>query len=111
MGLVALMQKATNRERVEDWTRARSASEGHKGRDLHVLAGVAPYRAADRADQFQHKVNQMLEDVDDLTPCTIGLAPEKRDIPAVTDLPTYISARVQQQVDGSSATHFSYCRC
>ena len=45
-------------------------------------------------------MNQVLEDVDDLTPCTIGLAPEKRDIPAVTDLPTYISARVQQQVDG-----------
>jgi SMODS and SLOG-associating 2TM effector domain 1/Protein of unknown function (DUF4231) len=100
MGLVALMQKATNRERVQDWTRARSASEALKAETYTFLAGVAPYRAADRADQFQHKVNQVLQDVDDLTPCTIGLAPEKRDIPAVTDLPTYISARVQQQVDG-----------
>ena len=36
---------------------------------------------------------------DDLTPFTIGLQPKKRDLPAVRDLPTYISGRVQQQID------------
>src|ERR1700741_3581038 len=44
MGLVALMQKATNRERVHDWTRARSASEALKAETYTFLAGVAPYR-------------------------------------------------------------------
>jgi hypothetical protein len=60
---------------------------------------VAPYRGADRVDLFQQNVNQVLEDADDLTPSTIGLPPKPRDLPAVKDLPTYISARVQQQID------------
>ena len=38
MGLVALLQKATTRDRVQDWTRARSVSEALKA-GLHVLGG------------------------------------------------------------------------
>lgn len=99
MGLVALLQKETNRDRVQAWTRARSVSEALKAETFIFLAGVAPYRGADRVDLFRQNVTQVLEDADDLTPSTIGLAPKARDLPAVTDLSTYVSARVQQQID------------
>jgi hypothetical protein len=99
MGLVALLQKATKRDRVQDWTRARSVSEALKAEVFTYLAGVAPYRGADRADRFLQNVNQVLAVANDLSPSTIGVQPKKRDLPAVRDLPTYISDRVQQQID------------
>jgi hypothetical protein len=99
MGLVALLQKATNRDRVHDWTRARSVSEALKAEVYTFLAGVAPYRGADRTDRFLQNVDQVLGFADDLTPSTIGAQPKKRDLPAVRDLPTYMSDRVQQQID------------
>ena len=94
MGLVALLQKATNRDRVHDWTRARSVSEALKAEVFTFLAGVAPYRGADRTDRFLQNVDQVLAFADDLSPFTIGVQPKKRDLPAVRDLPTYISDRV-----------------
>jgi hypothetical protein len=99
MGLVALLQKATNRDRVHDWTRARSVSEALKAEVFTFLAGVAPYRSADREERFLQNLNHILAVADDLTPSTIGVQPKKRDLPAVRDLPTYISDRVQQQID------------
>jgi hypothetical protein len=99
MGLVALLQNATSRDRVQDWTRARSVSEALKAEVFTFLAGVAPYRGADRSDRFLQNVNHILAGADDLTPSTIGVQPKKRDLPAVRDLPTYMSDRVQQQID------------
>jgi hypothetical protein len=99
MALVVLLQKATSRERVQDWTRARSVSEALKAETFTFLAGVAPYRGADRTDQLRLNVDQVLEKVDDLTSCTTDLMPAARELPAVTDVTTYISTRVRQQID------------
>jgi hypothetical protein len=99
MGLVALLQKATNHDRVQDWTRARSVSEALKAEVFTFLAGVAPYRGADRTDRFLQNMDQVLAFADDLSPSTIGVQPKKRDLPAVRDVPTYVSDRVQRQID------------
>lgn len=98
MGLVALSQTATSRGRVQNWTRARSVSEALKAEAFTFLAGVAPYRGANREQQLRLNVDQILESAADLTACVIGLVPEKRRPPEVSDISTYASARVQQQV-------------
>jgi hypothetical protein len=98
VGLVTFAQRATSRKQVQDWVRARSVSEGLKGEVFRFLAGVVPYRAADRADVLKRNIDKMLGDAKDLARCTIGVTPEERPLPAVSDIDTYIAERVREQI-------------
>jgi len=99
VGLVALLQTATSRARVQAWTRVRSVSEALKSETFVFLAEVAPYRGEDRAVRFRQNVQSVLADADDLSGSTIGLQPKQRSLPGVNDVASYIAERVQQQID------------
>jgi hypothetical protein len=99
VGLVALLQTATSRARIQAWTRVRSVSEALKSEIFVFLAGVAPYRGEDRAVRFRQNVQSVLADADDLSDSTIGFQPKHRSLPGVNDVASYIAERVQEQID------------
>jgi hypothetical protein len=98
--LAALVQTMTGRDRVQSWTRTRSVSEAFKSEIYTFLAGVAPYRGPDRIATFKRLLDGVLEDASELIDQTIGIEPAARSLPPVTDLPTYLTERVQKQSTG-----------
>jgi len=99
VGLVTFAQRGSSRKQVQNWTRARSVSEGLKGEVFRFLAGVVPYRDADRAEVLKRNIDKILDDAKDLARCTIGVTPEQRPLPAVSNIDTYIAERIRQQID------------
>jgi SMODS and SLOG-associating 2TM effector domain 1/Protein of unknown function (DUF4231) len=96
--LVALMQASARPERVREWMRTRSVSEALKAETYTFLAGVSPYRGADRQSIFRKNLDTVLEDAADLEGKTIGIEPVQRAIPSVSDVDSYSTVRVQGQV-------------
>lgn len=99
VALVTAVQRATGRKRVQDWTRARSVSEGLKAEIFRFMAGVAPYRGEDRVAVFQRNAGRILGDADYLKRVAIGIRPVQRPLPNVSDMSSYITERVSEQID------------
>jgi hypothetical protein len=100
VGLVPLLRRPAGGRVVRDWTRARSVSEALKSEVYTFLAGVTPYRGADRGQRFQERLDALLRDVGDLVHHTAGIQPLARELPAVHDVDSYIEGRLVAQVDG-----------
>lgn len=92
------LQTFISPSRVEDWMRARAVSEALKGEVYTYLAGTAPYRNADRASVFDQRVTDIVKQADDLAERAIGIEPVPRDLPAVSDVDTYIQIRMLDQI-------------
>jgi hypothetical protein len=99
VALVTAVQRATSRKRVQDWTRARSVSEGLKAETFRFMAGVVPYRGEDHVAVFQRNADRILGDADDLKGVAIGIRPVQRPLPNVSDMSSYITERVSKQID------------
>lgn len=97
--VVALLQPFTSRDRVEAWTRARSASESFKAEVHTFLAGVTPYRGEDRLDRLREALDAVDNRAADLADRTIGRVAEVRPLPDVHDVPSYIEERLLKQAD------------
>jgi hypothetical protein len=96
----AVFSARAGRDAVADWTRARSTSEALKAEVYLYLAGVAPYRDADRLQRLKSRTDGILRSAGDLEARTAGVDAEPRDLPAVSDVPTYTAERVTRQIDG-----------
>jgi SMODS and SLOG-associating 2TM effector domain 1/Protein of unknown function (DUF4231) len=96
---IPVAQRSTSRTRVQDWTRARSVSEALKAEVYRFMAGVAPYRGTDRQEVFTKRTGQFLSDAHELTRLTVGILPKPRALPQVSDVDSYITERVRQQMD------------
>lgn len=88
------------RQGVQAWTRARSVSEALKSELYTLLAGVSPYRNADREQVLQSRTGDILSDADDLAHHTVGMHAAIRTLPAVHDVDSYCTQRVTEQVTG-----------
>jgi SMODS and SLOG-associating 2TM effector domain 1/Protein of unknown function (DUF4231) len=99
-GLVVVIEAFVRADRVQDRMRTRAVSEALKAETYTFLAGVAPYRGADRETHFKKKFDAVLDDAADLADHTIGIEPSRRDIPPVTDVGSYATVRVQGQIRG-----------
>ena len=87
-----------SKERTRDWTRLRSVSEGIKSQLYRYLAGVSPYADADRDDRLRLAAAEIVDGAKDLEPRLVGMTPEDRPLPAVTDAQSYATDRVDQQI-------------
>ncbi|MEH0937934.1 DUF4231 domain-containing protein [Micromonospora psammae] len=98
--LVPIVARAASRESVQAWTRLRSVSEALKA-DVHRhLAGVAPFAGADRDAVLLRRLDALMDDVGDLMGHVVDRAPDARPLPEVSDVPSYLTARVRGQVEG-----------
>lgn len=95
-GIVA---KRTTTDRIRDWTRARSASEGLKSEVYQRLAGSSAYAGADPDQLLTDEARRILEDVNDLAGRALLSEGDDKPPPAVKDLDSYIALRVNDQVD------------
>jgi hypothetical protein len=74
---------------AEDWTRARSVSEALKADVYLWLAGAGPFADNPTAAVLRERTDKLRRDAADLLPQRKGIEPERRDLPAVHDLPSY----------------------
>ena len=98
-GFVPLMQRRFGTERLRDWTRARSASEGLKTEVYSYLAGGSAYRDDDSAQRLGENSRTIADAVDDLVIETLGIEPDDKPIPAVNGIESYVTHRVDDQIN------------
>ena len=110
-GLVPLIRPLYGRKAVEEWTRARSASETLKEQVYTYLAGVSPYRGTDRDQLLRSEADATLKNVDDLQPRAHGIQPKYRSLPEVRDVGEYVTIRVNGQIQGSGLLTWCESRC
>lgn len=98
--LVPVAARWAGRDAVHAWTRLRSVSEALKADAYRYLAGVAPFGGADRDAVLLGRLDALMGDAGDLVGRTLDAAPAARPLPAVSDVATYLTERLQRQVDG-----------
>ncbi|MEU9509393.1 DUF4231 domain-containing protein [Micromonospora sp. NPDC048170] len=98
--LVPLAARWASRDAVHAWTRLRSVSESLKADTYRYLAGVAPFAGTDREAVLLGRFDALMDDAGDLVGRTLNVPPAVRPLPAVSDVTTYVTERVQRQIDG-----------
>ncbi|MEU4772754.1 DUF4231 domain-containing protein [Micromonospora sp. NPDC023644] len=98
--VVPLAARWSSRDAVHAWTRLRSVSEALKADTYRYLAGVAPFRGTDRDAVLLGRLDALLDDAGDLVGRTLDAPPAARPLPAVSDVATYVTERMQRQIDG-----------
>ena len=98
--VLPLLRPAWSGTRLKDWTRARSVSEALKADVYLWLAGAGPFTDDPAAAVLRERTDKLRRDAADLLPQREGIEAERRDLPAVHDLPSYFVVRVRGQFDG-----------
>jgi SMODS and SLOG-associating 2TM effector domain 1/Protein of unknown function (DUF4231) len=98
IGVATLLQRQVSTEQVKNWTRARSASEGLKTEIYSYLAGGGAYTGPDPASRLRAETDSITQAVGDLRRHALGIEPDAKPIPAVTDVDSYIALRVNDQI-------------
>ncbi|MEU4779442.1 DUF4231 domain-containing protein [Micromonospora sp. NPDC023633] len=98
--VVPLAARWSSRDAVHAWTRLRSVSEALKADTYRYLAGVAPFRGTDRDAVLLGRLDALMDDAGDLVGRTLDAPPAARPLPAVSDVATYVTERMQRQIDG-----------
>ena len=99
-GVATVVQRRAGTGQIRDWTRARSASEGLKTEIYSYLAGGTAYTSPgrDRDQRLGAETRGITGAVADLQRHTLGITPDTKPIPAVRDISSYISERVDDQI-------------
>jgi hypothetical protein len=99
VGLLPVFRPRATGTILQDWTRARAASEALKTEIYLYLARAGDYGGPDR-DLTLAQAAEKIEDVaSGLLPYLVGIEPAKRDLPRVSDPKSYFAVRVAEQVD------------
>lgn len=98
-GLGTLIGRRTQLERITEWTRARSVSEGLKSEVFQRLAGGTTYEAPEPDRILGERCRAILAGVGDLQRHALGISADGKPLPAVHDLSSYIGERVNEQID------------
>ncbi|WP_329577635.1 DUF4231 domain-containing protein [Kitasatospora sp. NBC_01250] len=85
---------------TQDWIRLRAVSESLKSEAYTYLAGVTPYRDAGAELRLRERLAELELDAVDLARHTTGLQPVERGLPRVRDFESYLTNRVDQQIQG-----------
>lgn len=99
-GLGPMSQRRAGTEQIRAWTRARSASEGLKTEVYAYLAGGSAYIGEDRERHLGKVTRGIVDDVAILQRHSLGITPDDKHVPAVTCIDTYITERVEDQING-----------
>ncbi|MFB7668722.1 DUF4231 domain-containing protein [Kitasatospora sp. NPDC056138] len=99
-GAAPIAAQRTDSVRVRDWTRLRAVSESLKCEAYVYLAGVGAYRGDDRDRALVERIAELRADSADLLSHTGGLVPRVRELPAVSDVESYVERRLRAQIDG-----------
>lgn len=100
VGLVPVLRPRYSGRALRDWTRARSVSEALKSEVYLYLAEADEYRSNDRDRRLKVRTDKAQQEVQDLLQHTVDLEPVQRPLPDVRDYSSYLSVRVDGQVDG-----------
>lgn len=92
VGCAAIAQTSAGPKAVQEWTRARAASEAIKSDVYLTLAGFGP-------DDLDTAVQLINDDAADLHQHRAGLNPKVRTLPSVHDVPSYLDERVNGQIE------------
>lgn len=108
--LVPFAQRLAGTDRIRDWTRARSASEGLKTEVYEYLGGGSAYEATDRDKRLGQESRAIIEAVSDLQRTTAGVEPGAKDPPGVDGIDSYVVERVDDQIGWYRRKAFGYER-
>jgi SMODS and SLOG-associating 2TM effector domain 1/Protein of unknown function (DUF4231) len=97
--LAIVLRRLATRDQVQAWARTRSVSEAVKAEVYTYLAGVAPYRGADRAMRLTEKLRAIEGSAKGVRREAISIRPASRELPPVRDVASYITERVRRQID------------
>ncbi|MGH3913429.1 MAG: DUF4231 domain-containing protein [Pseudonocardiaceae bacterium] len=92
-----VQQGCLGKERVLRWTTARAASEALKAETFRYLAGVEPYTDSHGDAELIRKSNEIQTRSADFIIDFDKTAPDGKSLPAVQDLPSYVTMRAQDQ--------------
>jgi hypothetical protein len=99
-GFATIVQRRVGTDQIRAWTRARSVSEGLKTEVYSYLGGGTAYTDAAKRDQvLATRSRGMVKNVDDLQRHTLGIEPDSKPVPAVTNLHTYLVTRVEDEIN------------
>jgi hypothetical protein len=99
-GVVAVATFLRQRARplgILQWTDARDVSEQLKAQIYMFLAGVAPYRDGETGRLVKDASGAWQKAADEVH---LMSESDRRDLPAVTDVASYVKVRVKGQIDG-----------
>lgn len=99
VGLVPLVRARLGRDAVGRWTRARAVAEELKSELYPFLAGVSPFRGADREAVLADRTYRVRAEAADLLVHAAGITPADRDVPPVHDVDSYVEVRLLPQID------------
>ncbi|MFE6091754.1 DUF4231 domain-containing protein [Streptomyces massasporeus] len=97
-GATPLVGRLSGPSTVQDWTRLRSTSEAIKTEVYMYLAAVTPYRGAKSGDQLWETCARIEKASRDVAGYTAGLASLSRNLPPVHGIRSYLTERVEHQV-------------
>jgi hypothetical protein len=98
MASLPLLRPGWSGTRLRDWTRARSVSEALKSEVSLWLAKAGEYADDTDASRLAERSAAVRADGSDLLRYRIGITAEDRELPPITDLPSYFDVRVGQQI-------------
>jgi hypothetical protein len=87
------------KDRIEAWTRARSASESLKAETYLYLTRTPPYDTEDRDGELLKQTDRLLGQVGDLAGETVGMPDADKPLPDVHDIDSYLRIRVRPQIN------------
>lgn len=99
VGLVPVLRPWFTGRVLRDWTRARSVSEALKGEIYLYLARAGDYKGEDRDRQLRETTDRAQQQGADLLRYSIATLPVQRALPKVNDYTSYLSVRVDGQID------------
>jgi len=96
---VGLLRIQQDMEQTRRWTQARSVSEAIKADAYTFLAQSGDGQPADREERqrkLETQIQRLEREADNLIPYTQGIKAETRQLPAVSDVETYLDVRVRR---------------
>jgi hypothetical protein len=100
VGLAGVVRSRIAPDAMQEWTRARSASEGIKAEVYAYLTRVGAYGSDERDSRLDDQVADIEHDVRDLAPYADEVAPVERPMPRVRDVDSYARDRIEDQIVG-----------
>lgn len=98
-GLGTMAQRRASTDQVRQWTRARSAAEGLKSEVYEYLAGGSTYTGGDRDSLLRERARGIVDDMSDLARLSLGVTSDGKPAPTVHDRDSYITERLDAQVN------------
>lgn len=99
-GVLPTLRPAWSGASLRDWTRARSVSEALKSEVYLWLARAGDYRDDPAATALRITTDRVRRDGADLLRYRHHIRPEPRGLPAVHDVGSYFTVRINSQVTG-----------